>query len=133
MTHVHIRGPLLSISGYGVHARQIARWAFTQDFYVTVEILPWGNTPWYTDRNECDGLINQIMEASTPIRTKPDYSFQIQLPHEWDNMLAKKNFGVTAVVESDKCSNEWVQQCLKMNHVIVPSEFSKRCLVNSGS
>ena len=132
MTHVHIRGPLLSISGYGVHARQIARWAFAQNFHVTVEILPWGNTPWYTDRNECNGLINKIMEASTPLAAKPDYSFQIQLPHEWDNTLAKKNFGVTAVVEADKCSDAWVQACLKMNHVIVPSEFAKRCLVNSG-
>ena len=64
MTHVHIRGPLLSISGYGVHARQIARWAFAQNFHVTVEILPWGNTPWYTDRNECSGLINKIMVSS---------------------------------------------------------------------
>lgn len=132
MKHVHIRGPLLSISGYGVHARQIARWAFSKDFHITVDILPWGNTPWYTDRTECDGLINQIMEASTPLTTKPDYSFQIQLPHEWDNTVAKKNFGVSAVVETDKCSANWVQACLKMNHVIVPSEFSKKCLVNSG-
>tara|TARA_Y100000593_G_scaffold77916_1_gene144428 strand:+ start:3572 stop:4720 length:1149 start_codon:yes stop_codon:yes gene_type:complete len=132
MTHVHIRGPLLSISGYGVHARQIARWAFSQDFDVTVEILPWGNTPWYTDRSECNGLINKIMEASTPLTKKPDYSFQVQLPHEWDNTVAKKNFGVSAIVETNKCSLKWIEWCLKMNHVIVPSEFSKRCLVNSG-
>ena len=133
MTHVHIRGPLLSISGYGVHARQIARWAFAQDFYVTTEILPWGNTPWYTDRTECDGLIDKIMEASRPLETKPAYSFQIQLPHEWDNTIAKKNFGVSAVVETDRCAPEWVIACQRVNHVIVPSEFSKRCLVNSGS
>lgn len=132
MTHVHIRGPLLSISGYGVHSRQIVRWALSKEFKVTVEILPWGNTPWYTDRTECDGLINKIMEASEPVKSKPDISFQIQLPNEWDNSLAKKNFGVTAAVESNICSPEWVQSCLKMNHVIVPSEFSKRCLVNSG-
>ena len=132
MTHVHIRGPLLSISGYGVHSRQIARWAFAQDFHVTVEILPWGNTPWYTDRHECDGLIDKIMEASRPLTSRPDYSFQIQLPNEWDNTIAKKNFGVTAVVESDKCSEDWIKSCLQMHHIIVPSEFSKKCLVNSG-
>jgi glycosyltransferase involved in cell wall biosynthesis len=132
MTHVHIRGPLLSISGYGVHARQIARWAFLQDFKITAEILPWGNTPWYTDRDECNGLIDKIMEASTPLQSKPDYSFQVQLPHEWNNTLAKKNFGVSAIVETDRCSTKWIESCLKMNHVIVPSEFSKRCLVNSG-
>jgi len=132
MTHVHIRGPLLSISGYGVHARQIARWAFAQDFYVTVEILPWGRTPWYTDREECGGLIDKIMEASTPLKTKPDYAFQVMLPHEWDNTIGKKNFGVSAIVETDICSKEWVIACQKMDHVIVPSEFAKRCLINSG-
>lgn len=132
MTHVHIKGPLLSISGYGVHARQICRWAFAQDFHVTTEITPWGNTPWYTNRTECDGLIDTIMEASKPINTKPDVSFQIMLPNEWQSNLAKKNFGVTAVVETDLCSKSWVQACQSMDHVIVPSEFSKKCLVNSG-
>jgi glycosyltransferase involved in cell wall biosynthesis len=132
MTHVHIKGPLLSISGYGVHARQICRWAFNQDFHVTTDITPWGNTPWYTDRSECDGLIDKIMEASSPLKSKPDYSFQIMLPNEWSPSLAKKNFGISAVVESDKCNPNWVTSCERMDHVIVPSEFSKKCLVNSG-
>ena len=132
MTHVHIKGPLLSISGYGVHARQIARWAFSQDFHVTVDITPWGRTPWYTDRTECNGLIDKIMEASRPITNKPDYSFQVMLPNEWNPALAHKNFGVSAIVEADKCSQEWVKACQQMDHVIVPSEFAKRCLVNSG-
>jgi len=132
MTHVHIKGPLLSISGYGVHARQICRWAFDQDFHVTTDITRWGNTPWYTDRNECDGLIDKIMEASSPITSKPDVSFQVMLPNEWQPTLAKKNFGVSAIVESDICSKNWVEACQRMDHVIVPSEFAKRCLVNSG-
>jgi len=72
------------------------------------------------------------METSAPLKSKPDVSFQIMLPNEWDNILAKKNFGVTAVVETDKCSEAWVQSSRRMDHVIVPSEFSKRCLVNSG-
>ena len=132
MTHVHIKGPLLSISGYGVHARQIARWAFSQDFKVTTDITRWGNTPWYTNREECDGLVGQIMETSTPLTTKPDYSFQIMLPNEWNASIANKNFGVSAVVEADKCSKHWIDACQRMDHVIVPSEFAKRCLVNTG-
>ena len=132
MTHVHIKGPLLSISGYGVHARQICRWAFAQDFHVTTDITRWGKTPWYTDRNECDGLVDKIMEASSPLEAKPDYSFQIMLPNEWSPTLAKKNFGVSAIVEADKCNPNWVVACRRMDHVIVPSEFSKRCLVNTG-
>ena len=132
MSHVHIRGPLLSISGYGVHSRQIARWAFERDFVVTTDITPWGTTPWYTDRNECDGLVDKIMEASTPLISTPDYSFQIMLPHEWDNTIAKKNFGVSAIVETDICSEKWKNACIKMDHVIVPSEFAKKCLTTSG-
>jgi len=132
MKHVHIKGPLLSISGYGVHARQICRWAYEQDFHVTTDITRWGNTPWYTNRSECNGLIDKIMESSSPITSKPDYSFQIMLPNEWDHNLAKKNFGFTAVVESDICSSSWVAACQRMDHVVVPSEFAKRCLVNTG-
>ena len=132
MTHVHIKGPLLSISGYGVHARQICRWAFNQNFRVTTDITPWGRTPWYTDRNECDGLVDKIMEASAPLESKPDYSFQIMLPNEWSPSLAKKNFGVSAIVEADKCNPNWVTACQRMDHVIVPSEFAKKCLVNTG-
>ena len=132
MTHVHIKGPLLSISGYGVHARQICRWAFAQNFYVTTDITPWGNTPWYTDRDECDGLIDQIMETSTPLKVKPDVSFQIMLPNEWSPSLAKRNIGISAVVETDKCNPNWVTCAQRMDHVIVPSEFAKRCLVNTG-
>ena len=132
MAHVHIKGPLLSISGYGVHARQICRWAFSQDFNVTTDITRWGNTPWYTDRSECDGLVDTIMEASTPLQSKPDISFQIMLPNEWDHTLAKTNIGVTAAVETDRCNPEWVNRCRRMDHIIVPSEFAKRCLVNSG-
>ena len=132
MTHVHIKGPLLSISGYGVHARQICRWAFAQDFHVTTDITRWGKTPWYTDRAECDGLVDKIMEASAPLEGKPDYSFQIMLPNEWSPSLAKKNFGVSAIVEADKCNPNWVTACKRMDHVIVPSRFAKKCLVNTG-
>jgi len=132
MTHVHIKGPLLSISGYGVHARQLARWAFDQDFHITTEVTPWGNTPWYTDRKECHGLIEKIMEASSPLNHKPDVSFQIMLPNEWNPSLADKNYGVSAIVETDICNPDWVTACQRMDHVIVPSEFAKRCLVNSG-
>ena len=133
MKHIHIRGPLLSISGYGVHSRQIARWAFLNQWKITTEILPCGGTPWYTNREECDGLIGQIMEASRPLQNqKPDVSFQIGLPHEWDNTLARINIGVSAVVEATSCSKKWVEACKRMNHVIVPSKFSKKVLVNSG-
>ena len=72
------------------------------------------------------------MEASAPLTSKPDYSFQIMLPNEWSPSLAKKNFGVSAIVEANKCNTNWVTACQRMDHVIVPSEFAKKALVNTG-
>ena len=73
------------------------------------------------------------MERSAPPIIKPNISFQIQLPNEWDPNLAERNFGVTAVVEATKCNPGWIENCKNMDHVIVPSEFSKKVLVNSGA
>ena len=109
MSYIHIRGPLLTQSGYGVHSRQIFRWAFERKYKITVELTPWGITPWYLARHECDNLIGKIMDCSSPIQGNPDVSFQIQLPNEWDPNLCKKNIGVTAGVETNICSPGWIQ------------------------
>lgn len=128
-----IRGPLLSQSGYGVHSRQIFKWALENtDYQIFVQVLPWGITPWYTNSDACDGLIGEIFKRTAPINTKCDVSMQIQLPNEWDTSLAKTNIGVTAVVETDICSKEWVSACNNMSAVVVPSKFCKQTLLNSG-
>ena len=128
-----IRGPLLSQSGYGVHARQIFKWALENtDYEIIAQVLPWGITPWYTNGDACNGLIGEIFQRTAPINVKCDLSFQIQLPNEWDTSLAHKNVGVTAVVETDKCSQDWVRACKRMDAVVVPSSFSKSVLTNSG-
>ena len=49
MKTVLLRGPMLTLSGYGVHARQIAKWLFrvateTHQLDITTEPLPWGRT-----------------------------------------------------------------------------------------
>ena len=131
--NVVIRGPLLSVTGYGVHSRQIFSWALTQPTWnVTTAIVPWGICTYYINPDSCGGLIGKVMERSHPIQGKPELSFQIQLPDEWDPELAKTNIGVTAGVETDICSPAWVSACAKMHKVIVPSEFTKRTFVNSG-
>jgi glycosyltransferase involved in cell wall biosynthesis len=126
---VLIRGPVLSKSGYGEHARQVALWALSRGHDVRFQILNWGITPWFIDREELGGLIGQIMDRSTPFEEQPDLSLQIQLPNEWDNTLAKINVGITAGVETDRCSQEWKECCEKMNLVLVPSTFSKQAFL----
>lgn len=133
--NVLVRGPLLSASGYGTHARQIFQFCESRkDWKVHTQILPWGITPWVINDQFEEGLYGRIMKSSGPLDQKFDISFQVQLPHEWDQNLAKFNIGVTAGVETDKCSTDWaVNHREKMNLLIVPSEFTKKTIVNSGT
>jgi glycosyltransferase involved in cell wall biosynthesis len=129
-----VRGPLLSESGYGNHARQVFRWLLSrhQDAEISVQILPWGSTSWYVNPAAEGGLVGEIMKRSVEPNQKFDVSFQIQLPNEWSADLAHKNIGVTAVVESDKCNPEWIKCCNAMTAVVVPSSFCEKTLRSTG-
>ena len=132
MKHVFIRGPLLTQSGYGVHSRQVFKWAKSKGYDITVQLLPWGITPWYTSGEELDGLIGEIMMCSKPPTRKPDLSIQIQLPHEWDPNIGTKNIGVTAGIEATSCNLDWVTASNKMDLVVTPSKFARDTMVNCG-
>ena len=127
--------PALTISGYGVHSRQIFNWLEDMGFDLKVQLLPWGTTPWYVNPDLEDGLIGRIMKHSEPIAEgeKFDMAIHVQLPNEWNTSYAEINIGVTAGVETDICSKEWVKSCLKMDHVIVPSQHTKQTFVNSAN
>ena len=53
-----------------------------------------------------------------------DLTVQVQLPDEWKPELGRKNIGISAFVETDKCNPKWVKKCNEMDHVIVPSTFT---------
>lgn len=131
---VLLRAPVLTQSGYGVHARQIAKWLLSRkDLEVEVQVLPWGNTPWLIDSMSQDGLVGALMERTVdPSGRSYDASVQLQLPNEWDPALAKVNIGVTAGVETDRCNPEWIKACNAMSSVIVPSNHSADCIKRTG-
>jgi hypothetical protein len=134
MKKVLVRGPLLSISGYGEHARQVFRWAISNpEFDVRVEITPWGMTSWHVNPESEGGLVGRIMQASNQQGFEPDVTFQIQLPNEWNPTLGKVNVGITAAVEADKCNPQWIECCNRMSCIIVPSEFVKGVLTRTGN
>lgn len=128
------KAPLLTMSGYGVHSRQVAKTLI--DLYPEqVKFLPtnWGMTGWILDSHEDKELISDI---NNRLITEPDKKFdlslQLLLPDEWKTELAEKNIGITAGVETDKCSKIWIDFCNKMDEVIVPSAFTKKTFLNSG-
>tara|TARA_S200000501_G_scaffold373483_1_gene420715 strand:- start:343 stop:1551 length:1209 start_codon:yes stop_codon:yes gene_type:complete len=136
LKNILIVGPLLSISGYGYHSRQIFDYFLgLKNVNVSCVILPWGNTSWFVNDKLENGLIGSIIEASVDINSithnEYDLAVHIQLPNEWNNLLAKNNVGVSAYVETDICSKQWLEKTLAMDLVIVPSNFTKKVVLNS--
>jgi len=109
---VILRAPVLTQSGYGVHSRQVARWLFEQidnrdDLELFIEPLRWGVTPWVVNTDAYDGLVGRLIQHAV-VSDSYDVSMQLQLPNEWNPFLADYNIGITAAVETDRCSPEWV-------------------------
>ena len=130
---VLLRAPLLTNSGYGVHSRQIFEYLYEKHgSNLTVECLRWGMTSWRLNNDDEDGLIGKIMSCSKKIEPPYDITYQLQLPNEWDTGLGKKNIGMSAFVETDRCNSEWVESCNKMSAIIVPSNFVKKTIKRSG-
>jgi glycosyltransferase involved in cell wall biosynthesis len=133
---IFIRGPLITQSGYGVHARQIARWAFGKEANgcrVDTHALPWGNTPWILDPDFDNGMIGQILQNAVQ---KPDFDtnvvLQLQLPNEWMVFTGPRaHVGLTAAVETTKCNPEWKTYIDAMDLVVVPSTFARQNLLTA--
>ena len=133
MKKVLIRGPLVNTAGYGVHARQVFSYLESrEDCDISTQITPWGICTYQVNTDYEDGLIGRILKKSYPSNKIFDVSFQVQLPSEWDPEAAKFNIGVTAGVETTRCSQSWVEAVNKMDLVIVPSKFTKETIENSG-
>jgi len=133
MKNVVIRAPLLSVSGYGEHSRQVYKFLLSRsDIDLKTQIVQWGNTAWCIDEKGFGGLVGKIMSQSTNAQSDFDVSFQIQLPDEWSNTLAKFNVGITAGVETDICNPAWIDAINKMDLVIVPSNHVKNTFLRSG-
>ncbi len=136
MKSVILRGPVLTQSGYGVHSRQVARWlielAEAQKIKLSIQCVPWGDTTWYLNPDDLDGLIGKIMKFSVAVEEKADISFQVILPNEWDLSCARYNVGITAGIETDRCNPQWIDAVNKMDLVVVPSTHIKNTFKNSG-
>jgi glycosyltransferase involved in cell wall biosynthesis len=126
---VLIKGPILTSSGYGEHARMVYRALKTEPdvFDIFIYPLPWGQTSWLwednEERKEIDLIINK---TQTFIQEKRqfDIALLVTIPNEWERM-APLTIGVTAGIESSKVSAQWLIKANQtVDKVIVPSEFS---------
>ena len=134
MLNVVIRAPLLSISGYGVHCRQIFKWIeLRKDMNVFSQVVQWGNTSWMINPDEKGGFVKRVISSSNGYPGEFDISFQVQLPDEWDPNLAKTNIGISAFVEATACNPSWIESMNKMDAVIVPSNHIRDMILKTES
>lgn len=129
MKKVLVRGPALSMSGYGEQTRFALRALQSREdlFDLYLVNTKWGQTGWlWEDSKEriwLDYLINKTVEHGQS-GGQFDISLQVTIPNEWQK-LAPVNIGYTAGIECDKVSPVWIQQAALMDRIIVVSNHAK--------
>lgn len=122
--------PVLTRSGYGEHARDLA-YAIIQSKNYNLKILatPWGNTPWNgLDENTEKGraILQCTVTTVEPSMQNPasnDIFIQLTIPNEFVR-LGKYNIGITAGIETDLCKPEWIEGLNRMDMVIGVSQHT---------
>jgi hypothetical protein len=72
-----------------------------------------------------------VVDSIVPkIEQKPDIYIQVTVPNEFQP-LGHYNIGITAAIETTHSPLDWVHGCNRMDLIIVPSEHSKKSLVDS--
>lgn len=119
-------GPVTTVSGYGSHARDLVLSLIKMDKF-RIKIIPinWGHTP-MNALDETNPEHKQIIDLlhPAPLQSQPDVWMQCTIPNEF-NPVGKYNIGITAGIETDICSGEFIEGCNRMDMVIVPSNHAK--------
>jgi glycosyltransferase involved in cell wall biosynthesis len=125
------QAPVATRSGYGDHARDLLHSLYKLDkFEIKVISTRWGSTP--MDALNYDKQFHKwVVDSIIPgIEQKPDIYIQVTVPNEFQP-LGHYNIGITAAIETTHCPLDWVHGCNRMDLIIVPSEHSKKSLVDS--
>lgn len=129
---VVVQGPVATRSGYGNHTRDLVTSLIRSDKYnIQIVSLPWGATPMDAlepTNPEHQEIIKRI--AIQNITQQPDIFIQVSIPNEFQPH-GKYNIGITAGIETDTVSAEFLEGCNRMNLILTTSEHSKQGFVNS--
>ncbi len=120
--------PFNTRSGYGDHARSLFYSIMDrEDLDIKCIDTKWGETP----RNHLDKEVPRhkklldVLSVETNLDSQPDIYIDIRIPNEFAQ-VGKYNLGITAGVETDIVSPEFIEGCNKMNLNIVPSKFTAK-------
>ena len=130
-----VRGPCLTRSGYGEHARFALRSLRAKQDIFDIYVIPvgWGQTGWTSEDNEERRWLDERIKATSIYAQQGgqfDISLQVTIPNEWE-LLAPINIGVTAGIEATKVAAVWLEKANMMDKVITISEHSKWGFTNT--
>ena len=125
------QAPIATRSGYGDHARDLLHSLYKLDkFEIKVISTRWGATPMDAlnyDKPFHKWVVDNIIPG---IEQKPDIYIQVTVPNEFQP-LGHYNIGITAAIETTHCALDWIHGCNRMDLILVPSEHSKKSLVDT--
>ena len=129
MKKVFLKGPILTQSGYGHHARTVLRALRTREdlFDIYIQPIAWGHTSWMWEDNEERKYIDENLKKTIDYTSQGgtfDISLQISIPNEWEK-IAPINIGITAGIETTKVSPAWVEKSYLVDKILTISEHSK--------
>ena len=130
-----VRGPALSASGYGEHCRFLIRSLLKNPLCeLYVDNIKWGNLGFdlgvYDEIPELKEIINTTKQILSTEKPFFDVSVQVSIPNEFEK-ISPYNVGVTAGIETDRVSREWIDKCNAMDKIITISEHSRKTLENT--
>jgi len=126
---VLVKGPGLTSSGYGEHARFILRSLRAYEEYVDIffENIIWGQNGFLIESSEERRWMEFLLGKThhhVQNGGKFDVSIQVTIPLEWQK-IAPINIGVTAGIETTKIAPKWVEKCHQVDKIIVPSTHAR--------
>jgi glycosyltransferase involved in cell wall biosynthesis len=129
MKKVLLKGPMLTQSGYGHHARTVLRSLRSREdlFDIYLQAINWGNTSWLWIDNDERRWIDEKLQKTIEYTREGgqfDISLQVTIPNEWEG-LAPVNIGITAGIETDRVSPKWIEKASVVDKIITISEHSK--------
>lgn len=120
---VAVSAPVDTYSGYGARSRDIIKALIAlQKYDISILSQRWGNTRtgYLADHNQTN--ISSLVIDN--LQEQPDVWIQITVPNEF-TPVGKYNIGITAGIETDLCSGNWIIGCNRMNLILTSSEHSK--------
>jgi glycosyltransferase involved in cell wall biosynthesis len=130
-----LQAPVETRSGYGEHARDIARSLFQLEdkFDIKFASTRWGNCPMNVLKDNLDDPFYKKINdniLTQNLTQQPVVHIQMSVANEF-RPQGKYNIGITAGIESTLVPADWIEPANLMDLIIVPSTHSKQTLINT--